>query len=149
MVRGLTIKMKNFIIFVLSFISLSFADKPHTGLWVQEHLNEHFHIMVYFHAELGHWQFEYISCLVDIVGKPTKFSVAEKYMSGEYYRLKRNLSSIIICKTDKILINGIDVKMKKRIFYAFRLISDSTAAFGEIKGLNIYELYYFTKKKEE
>ena len=150
-VKGLTTKMKNFIIFILLFVSLGVAEQPlksHVGLWEQEYINKNFYTVVYFHADLNHWQFEHISYFVDSKGEITKHVVAEKYMSGEYRRLKRKLNNIVICKTNKFLVNNINIVIKKEIFYALRMISDTTASFGLLKGNDIHEAYKFKKKRE-
>jgi hypothetical protein len=142
----------NKFIFVLLFIGMSVAGKPYIGLWRQIGLNQHFYTEVFFHAELNHWQFEYTSYLVDLRGNITKKISMTQWIEGTYYRLPGDFNSIILCRVEKFLTNGKVTNFKdkkgKAFVFAFRVTNDSTATFGRVLGLDIYESYKFKKKDE-
>jgi hypothetical protein len=143
------VKVNKYIL-VLLFVSLSFAGRPHSGLWVQTHIDKHFYTEIFFLAELGVWHFEYTSYLVNLDGEPMKRVATSQYLSGTYYRLKGNLNSILVCYTEKYIMNGVKknfLDKKGKVFrYAFRLTTLSTATFGRIINNDIYEAYYFVKR---
>jgi len=142
--------VKHILVFLL--VSISVAGRPHSGLWEQIDQDENFYTEVFFQAEMGVWIFEYTSYLVDLDGNPTKRVATSQFLSGRYYKLSGKFSSILMCKTEKYLQNGIPKSFKdkdrKNFVYAFRLTSPTTATFGRIMGRDIYEAYYFVKREE-
>lgn len=138
-------------ILVFLFILVGHTENNFSGLWQIKYYNEHFFTEVYFQAEMGHWIFDYSSYLKNLDGSSSKRMMTSEYMSGTYYNTK-GYDNIILCITEKFIFNGKDKNFidenKKPYEFAFRLTSDTTATFGRLMGLDIYESYSFIKKRE-
>jgi len=142
--------MKKLILIFIILVSVGVAGHPHSGLWQIKHWDQHFYTEVYFQAELDIWIFEYNSYLRNLDGEPTKKVATSQYMSGRYFKLKGVYKNIIVCKVEKRLFNNKPSNFHdengKPFMFAFRLTSDSTATFGRVVGLDVYESYSFVKK---
>ena len=143
--------LKKFIL-ILLLVSVGVAGRPHTGLWEMKYKDSHFYTEIYFQVELGIWIFEYTAYLVDLDGKPTKRVASSQYLSGRCYRLKGKFSSILLCKTERYLKNGIPQNFKDKegnvFIYAFRLTSPDSASLGRLIKGDMFEAYYFIKKDD-
>jgi len=142
------VKLNKYILLLL-LVGVSIAARPHSGLWEMKYQDSHFYTEIYFQAELGIWIFEYTSYHKDLDGNVTKRVATSQHLSGVYKRLRGNFSSILMCKTERYLQNGIPksfIDEKGNSFiYAFRLTSSVTATFGRLINNDMYEAYHFVK----
>jgi hypothetical protein len=145
------VKLNKYILLLL-LVGVGVAERPHSGLWEMKYKDSHFYTEIYFQAEMGIWIFESTTYLVGLDGEPTKRVSTSQYLSGRYHRLSGNFSSILMCKTERYLQNGIPksfIDKNGNVFiYAFRLTSTVTASFGRLIKGDMYEAYYFVKRED-
>ena len=139
--------MKRFLIilFIVGSLYGQHRHIPHNALWTYTKTTYDFHTEVFFHCELGIWQYEYNQYLVDLDGKPTKISVYSESITGKYYQIIE-LPEVIVCNIEKVWINNEPVQKVNKLIYSFRVTSDSTGSVGIIKGDKIFEKFDMVKQ---